>query len=127
MYREITREIEIVVEPSYAPEQSQPARGQYFFIYTIRITNQSQTATQLLTRHWVITDGNGDVREVKGPGVVGEQPVIEPGASYEYSSYCPLPTPTGNMRGTYRMMDENGAQYDVKIPLFFLRESESIH
>ena len=126
MYREVSREIQVEVEPSYVPERSNPGESYYFFAYRIRITNLGTRVTQLVSRHWIITDGQGRVHEVKGPGVVGEQPVLEPGESFEYTSFCPLPTPTGNMRGTFQMMDHSGAQsgeeYSIRVPLFFLRD-----
>ena len=91
------------------------------------ITNNGTAAAQLMSRHWIITDGNGKVEEVKGAGVVGEQPVLKPGATFEYTSFCPLPTATGNMRGTYQMLDEKGNHYNAKIPLFFLRDLRNFH
>jgi ApaG protein len=127
MYREITREIEVQVEPSYSAEHSRPERSEFVFVYKIRITNLGARKAQLLARHWIITDGAGPVHEVKGPGVVGQQPELPPGASFEYSSYCPLPTPTGNMRGSYRMLGEDGEEFEVKIPLFFLRDLRNFH
>ncbi len=126
MYREVSRGIEIVVEPRYVAEQSVPQAHQFFFAYRVQITNLGESAVQLLSRHWVITDGSGQVHEVKGPGVVGETPLIRPGESYEYSSYCPLPTPTGNMRGTYQMVDAGGTAFNARIPLFFLRDLPKI-
>ncbi len=127
MYYEITQGIEVQVEPRYRPEESQPEAAQFVFGYTITITNKGETEVQLLSRHWIITDGEGVVHEVKGPGVVGEQPKLKPGQSHRYSSYCPLPTPTGNMRGTFQMVNDLGARFDVKIPLFFLRDMRNIH
>jgi ApaG protein len=82
---------------------------------------------QLISSHWIITDGAGIVHEVKGPGVIGEQPQLKPGEKFEYSSFCPLKTPTGNMRGTFQMVNHLGAQFDVKVPLFFLRDTRSLH
>ena len=127
MYREITREIQIEVEPAFVPEQSHPREGYFFFSYKVRITNLGGAPTQLVSRHWVITDGNGEVHEVEGPGVIGQQPNLAPGESFEYSSYCPLPTPTGNMRGSYWMLDASGKRFPVKIPLFFLRDIRNLH
>src|SRR4051812_36772053 len=111
MYREITHNIQIEVEPRFVPEESFPERGYYFFSYTIRITNFGEQPTRLLSRHWIITDGRGQVHEMKGAGVVGEQPRLEPGQTFEYSSFCPLPTPTGNMRGAYLMQLEAGEEF----------------
>ncbi len=127
MYCEVSHDIQIEVEPRYVAEHSSPEHGRYVYAYRIRITNIGDVETQLMSRHWVITDANGEVHEVRGSGVVGEQPVIAPGHAYEYSSFCPLPTPSGKMWGTYRMVDENGRQYDVRIPLFFLRDSRQYH
>ena len=127
MYREITKQIQIDVEPSYIPEKSQPQKQLFFFGYRVKITNLRTSPTQLLSRHWVITDGHGHVEHVEGPGVVGETPRILPGESFEYNSFCPLPTPTGNMRGTFQMVADDGEKYDVRIPLFFLREPQSLH
>lgn len=121
MYREITRGVQIEVTPSYLPERSSPEQNYYYFAYQVRIKNLGEVKTKLLSRHWIITDGNGQIHEVNGPGVVGEQPELEPGQEFEYTSFCPLPTPRGNMRGSYHMLDDNGERYDVRIPLFFLR------
>lgn len=122
MYREITQGIEVQVTPEYLPTESSPEDSQFVFAYHVAITNRGETEVQLLSRHWIITDGKGVVREVKGPGVVGEQPKLLPGQSHEYSSFCPLTTPTGNMRGAFHMTNTLGAKFDVKIPLFFLRD-----
>ncbi len=121
MYVENTQGVEVMVEPEYLVAESRPAQGQFVFAYHITITNKGQTEVQLMSRRWIITDGTGTVREVKGPGVVGEQPKLKPGQTHRYSSYCPLPTPTGNMRGTFQMTNDKGASFDAKIPLFFLR------
>jgi len=91
------------------------------FQYTVRITNEGAETVQLVSRHWVITDGHDHVEEVRGPGVVGEQPVLEPGESFKYSSWCPLKTPTGMMRGTYQMIRTNGEQFDIEIAPFGLK------
>ena len=127
MYREQTQNFEVAVEPEFLPEHSSIQHHQYVFSYRIRITNHGEKAAQLLSRHWIITDGQGKTHEVKGEGVVGEQPLIPPGESYEYSSFCPLTTPTGNMRGKYQMMNEQGETFQVKIPLFFLRDMRNLH
>lgn len=115
-----TREITVRVSVSYLPEQSEPGRGRWFWAYHIRIENGGAAAVQLLARHWVITDGRGARHSVEGEGVVGEQPLIEPGASYDYVSGCPLATPTGSMQGSYRMIGADGALFDVVIPTFAL-------
>lgn len=120
MYRAVTRGIEVVVEPFYLEEQSDPDDSRYVWGYRVVIVNQSEMTVRLLTRYWHITDENGLVDEVSGPGVVGEQPVLEPGDSYEYSSGCPLETPSGVMVGHYSMEDEKGEIFNVEIPAFSL-------
>ena len=115
-----TRGITVRVSVSYLPEQSEPHRGRWFWAYHIRIENDGPQPVQLLTRHWIITDGRGNRHSVEGEGVVGEQPVIAPGASFDYVSGCPLSTPTGNMQGTYQMVGEDGESFDVTIPKFAL-------
>ncbi|RYY25767.1 MAG: Co2+/Mg2+ efflux protein ApaG [Sphingomonadales bacterium] len=115
-----TRGITVRVSASYLPEQSEPDRGRWFWAYHIRIENESGVTVQLLTRHWTITDGRGGKHTVEGEGVVGEQPLIAPGGSFDYVSGCPLATPTGHMQGSYRMIGENGETFDVAIPKFSL-------
>ncbi len=115
-----TRGITVRVSASYLPEQSEPTRGRWFWAYHIRIENDSAVTVQLLTRHWVITDGRGGRHTVEGEGVVGEQPLIVRGASFDYVSGCPLATPTGHMQGSYRMIGEDGSTFDVAIPKFSL-------
>ena len=115
-----TRGIVVRVAVSYLPEQSEPGRGRWFWSYHVRLENEGNQAVQLLTRHWIITDGRGARHSVEGEGVVGEQPMIEPGASFDYVSGCPLATPTGQMQGSYHMMGEDGAAFDVAIPRFAL-------
>ncbi|OWK30857.1 Co2+/Mg2+ efflux protein ApaG [Sphingomonas mucosissima] len=117
---ETTQGITVRVSVSYLPEQSEPGRGRWFWAYHIRIENDGEQAVQLLTRHWTITDGRGARHSVEGEGVVGEQPLIAPGASYDYVSGCPLATPTGSMLGSYRMIGADGARMDVAIPKFAL-------
>ena len=119
-YSAETRGIVVRVSVSFLPEQSEPGRGRWFWAYHIRIENGGEMAVQLLTRHWVITDGRGARHSVEGEGVVGEQPLIAPGDSFDYVSGCPLPTPTGAMLGSYRMMGADGAGFDVAIPRFAL-------
>ena len=118
MFSEETHGIEVVVEPTYLADQSAPSDDHYFWAYTVRIVNQSEETVQLLSRHWKITDAAGRVQEVKGAGVVGEQPVLHPGASYQYTSGCPLSTTSGIMVGTYEMKSEDGAVFVVAIPAF---------
>lgn len=113
-----TRDVVVRVSVSFLPEQSEPAKGRWFWAYHIRIENEGSTSVQLLNRHWTITDGRGQRHEVRGEGVVGEQPVIAPGQSYDYVSGCPLYTPTGAMEGSYRMISEDGTSFDAAIPRF---------
>ena len=117
---EETRGVTVRVSASYLPEQSEPQRGRWFWSYHIRIENNSPVMVQLLTRHWIITDGRGSRHSVEGEGVVGEQPMIAPGQSFDYVSGCPLTTPTGAMEGTYQMVGEDGAAFDAVIPKFSL-------
>ncbi|AHG43932.1 uncharacterized protein affecting Mg2+/Co2+ transport [Rhizobium leguminosarum bv. trifolii WSM2297] len=120
MYRALTREIEVVVEPFYLEEQSDPEDDRYVWGYRIVISNNSGVAVRLVNRYWNITDQNGQVDEVTGPGVVGEQPRLSPGDTYEYSSGCPLDTPSGLMFGHYQMETDEGEMFDVDIPAFSL-------
>ncbi len=112
--------VAVRVSVSYLAEQSDPARGRWFWAYHIRLENASQRTVQLLTRHWIITDGRGARHTVEGEGVVGEQPVIAPGGSFDYVSGCPLTTPTGSMQGSYLMTDDSGLTFHVAIPKFGL-------
>jgi ApaG protein len=114
----ITAGVTVRVSVSYLPEQSEPQHGRWFWAYHIRIENDADVAVQLLTRHWLITDGRGVVVEVKGEGVVGDQPTIAPGESYDYVSGCPLQTPSGTMMGSYGMVDAEGTALEVAIPRF---------
>jgi ApaG protein len=123
----VTRGIKVHVESEYAPERSQPSQNQWFFLYTITITNESAETAQLLTRHWVITDGTGHIEEVHGPGVVGKQPTLAPGESFTYTSGCPLTTPFGVMEGTYQMVTGNGEEFDARIAPFTLSEPYTVH
>jgi len=120
-----THGIRVQVESRFSAEHSRPA--QWFFLYKVRISNQGSETVQLISRHWIIRDANERVEEVKGPGVVGDQPVLDPGDSYEYTSGCPLPTPFGSMQGTYQMVTTDGRQFDAEIAEFVLREPGSIH
>ncbi len=112
--------VTVRVSVSYLSDQSEPRRGRWFWAYHIRIENERDAIVQLLTRHWVITDGRGARHSVEGEGVVGEQPVIAPGASFDYVSGCPLATPSGSMQGSYRMIGEDGALLEIVIPPFAL-------
>jgi ApaG protein len=120
MYRAVTHDIEITAEPVYLDEQSAPQQGRWFWAYTITITNHGRESVQLLSRHWRITDGNGQLHEVRGEGVIGEQPLIEPGNSFTYTSGCPLQTPEGIMVGDYTMVKPDGEMISVAIPAFSL-------
>lgn len=126
-YTELSEDFLVEAEPSYVPEHSDPENGQYFFSYKIRITNRGSKKVQLLSRRWVIIDGKQNREEVEGPGVVGEQPKFDEGTTYEYTSFCPLNTPTGSMRGNYIMTDASGRIFSIKIPLFFLRDNQHTH
>lgn len=123
----VTRKVRVRVRCEYAPERSNPAARHWFFVYTITITNEGDETVQLMTRHWVITDGDNNVEEVRGPGVVGKQPVLRPGQSFTYSSGCPLPTPFGVMEGTYQMVTSAGERFDVQIASFALSEPYTVH
>ena len=116
----VTRDMTVRVAVSYLAEQSAPASGRWFWSYHIRLENGGDRSVQLLSRHWHITDGRGAIHEVRGEGVVGEMPLIAPGASFDYVSGCPLSTPSGNMRGSYHMVDEDGTGFDIEIPAFAL-------
>ncbi|MDE0879238.1 MAG: Co2+/Mg2+ efflux protein ApaG [Sphingomonas bacterium] len=120
-YAETTGGVTVRVSVSYLAEQSEPGRGRWFWAYHIRIENDGASAVRLLSRRWIITDGRGARHTVEGEGVVGEQPMIEPGDSYDYVSGCPLATPTGAMQGSYRMVGADGDGFDVAIPRFDLR------
>jgi ApaG protein len=120
MYSATTHDIKITATPIFAPERSDAALNRYFWTYTIEIANDGDVQVQLLERYWRITDANGRVETVQGPGVVGETPVIEPGASFSYTSGCGLTTASGVMSGTYRMVDANGRSFLAEIPAFSL-------
>jgi ApaG protein len=122
-----TQGVKIEVQSSFVPEQSAPETSYFFFSYKIQITNLRDSPVQLLSRHWIITDGHGRVQEVRGEGVIGVQPVIEPGHMFEYSSFCPLETPTGMMKGSYEMNMAGGENFEVTIPSFFLVEPSSFN
>ena len=116
----ITDGIRVSVRSEYIPEQSTPSAKRYVFAYTIRISNEGSRLAQLRSRHWIITDGAGKVEEVRGPGVIGKQPALEPGQAFEYTSGCVLPTPRGEMRGTYQMQRADGSTFDAEIATFEL-------
>jgi ApaG protein len=122
-----TRGIRVSVLSEYSADRSKPLQQQWFFLYTITIANEGHDTVQLLSRHWIITDGSGHVEEVKGPGVVGQQPTLGPGEEFTYTSGCPLTTPFGKMEGTYQMVTRNGELFDVNIAPFTLSEPYTVH
>lgn len=122
-----TRGVRVEVRPDYLPQQSDPRNGLWMFAYRVRISNEGSDTVQLVSRHWVVTDANGRVEEVRGPGVVGEQPILEPGERFEYTSGCPLPTPMGTMHGSYQMVTRKGERFDAEISPFTLAEPYSVN
>jgi ApaG protein len=123
----VTQGIRVTVKSVYVPEQSAPLAHRYVFAYTVRISNEGELSAQLRTRHWVITDGEGRTEEVRGPGVVGNQPHLRPGEHFEYTSGCVLRTPRGEMRGTYQMYRDDGAMFDATIAPFTLELPHSLN
>jgi ApaG protein len=119
-FEEITREIRVAVEPSFLDDQSEPDESRYLWSYRVVIENNGKEPVQLLSRYWRITDARGRTKEVRGSGVVGEQPVIAPGRAYEYTSGAPLETPSGFMTGSYRMRSDSGENFEIGIPMFAL-------
>lgn len=120
-------DLEVTITPQYLPDQSEPGEQQYVFAYTVRITNNGQRAAQVISRHWIITDGKQNTQEVRGLGVVGQQPLLGPGETFEYTSGCPLPTPVGTMRGSYHCVGENGIPFEVPISEFVLAMPRTLH
>jgi ApaG protein len=127
MSQAVSHDIRVEVLCQYSPENSRPTEDEWVFQYTVRITNEGSETVQLLSRHWIITDALEHTKEVEGPGVVGEQPVLAPGESFQYSSWCPLKTPMGMMRGSYQMASPNGNQFDIEIAPFALRGRYTVH
>ncbi|HWD26331.1 MAG TPA: Co2+/Mg2+ efflux protein ApaG [Rhizomicrobium sp.] len=130
MYERSTRNIRVAVQPAFLADQSDPDEHRYLWSYTVTIENRSGETVQLLSRHWHITDGHGQMKEVTGPGVVGAQPVIAPGQKFQYTSGCPLPTSSGYMSGRYKMRSSTGEAFDAEIPAFLLEsphEQRRIH
>ncbi len=121
MSEAVTDSIHVEVMSQYSAANSKPMQDEWVFQYTVRITNQGTETVQLISRHWIITDALDRTEEVRGPGVIGEQPVLAPGESYKYSSWCPLKTPTGMMHGTYQMARASGGQFDIEIAPFGLK------
>jgi ApaG protein len=120
MYKAITHDIQVTVLPEFLADQSDSDENRFVWSYTIEIANLGAVTAQLISRHWIITDANGQREEVRGPGVVGEQPILRPGDAFRYTSGCPLTTPSGIMVGSYRMVDENGRSFEIEIPAFSL-------
>ena len=123
----VTRNVRVRVEAEYSPERSNPKSQHWFFLYTVTISNEGGDTVQLMTRHWIITDGNDRVEEVNGPGVAGDQPVLHPGESHTYTSGCQLPTPFGMMEGTYAMVTDGGDPFDARIAPFTISEPYTVH
>lgn len=120
-------QIEIQPMPQYIPDQSDPDNGRYVFTYTVIIKNIGEIAAQLVSRHWIITDGNNEIQEVRGLGVVGKQPLLQPGESFEYTSGSVLTTPIGTMKGSYQMVAEDGTHFSAEIPEFVLASPRALH
>src|ERR1700679_3124205 len=123
----VTNSIRVEVLSRHSPENSRPQQGEWIFEYTVRITNQGSDTVQLISRHWIITDALEHTEEERGPGVIGEQPVLAPGESFKYSSWCPLKTPTGLMRGAYQMVRAGGEKFDIEMPPFSLKARYTVH
>ena len=123
----VTRGIRVAVTSSYLPERSAPADGTWLFAYRVRIANEGAATVQLLRREWLITDGDGNVQRVEGEGVIGEQPVLAPGGSFENTSFCPLPTPFGTMHGSYLMVTADGEAFGAEIAPFALAVADTVH
>lgn len=119
--------IEVQPMPQYIPEQSDPENDRYIFAYTINIKNIGEVPAQLVSRHWIITDGNNEVQEVRGLGVVGKQPLLQPGESFQYTSGSSLTTAIGTMKGTYQMVAEDGTHFEAEIPEFVLASPRALH
>jgi ApaG protein len=122
----VTKGIRVHVTSHYSAEHSQP-QNLWFFLYTIKISNESADTVQLISRHWIITNAENQVEEVQGPGVIGKQPVLAPGESFEYTSGCPLTTPFGMMKGTYQMVTADGDNFEIEVASFALTEPYTVH
>ncbi len=120
-------EFSVTVQPHFLAEQSGPASDRYLFAYTVTVRNTGDVPAQLVSRHWIITDGEGRVKEVRGLGVVGEQPTLAPGEAFQYTSGCPLPTPVGTMRGSYQCVATDGTRFEAPIPEFVLSVPRTLH
>ena len=126
IFKAVTHGIEVIAEPEFSPERSDPDEDRYFWTYTITLTNRSDHQAQLISRHWDIVDEAGSRQNVDGPGVVGEQPVLAPGDHFRYTSGVPLATPSGMMSGHYRMQADDGSQFDIEIPAFSLDSPHAV-
>ena len=126
-YEEVTHNIRVAVAPSFMEDQSEPAEGRFIWSYRVTIENRRAETVQLVARHWRITDAHGRVREVRGPGVVGEQPTLAPGRSFEYTSFCPLKTSVGAMQGSYQMVTADGEKFDAAIAPFTLAVPNAVN
>jgi ApaG protein len=120
-------EFSVSVRPQFVPEHSEPDEDKFLFAYTVTIRNTGEIAAQLISRHWIITDANNKIEEVKGLGVVGEQPLLQPGEAFEYTSGCPIATPVGSMRGSYQCVAEDGTRFEAAIPEFVLSMPRTLH
>jgi len=127
MQKSTTSQIQVSVSTSYVPQESKPEQNYHFFAYKISITNKGSRTAQLMSRHWIITDAMGHTEDVRGPGVVGLQPKINPGQTFEYESACPLNTSSGSMKGSYQMVSEEGDTFTVEIPEFYLIAPQALH
>jgi ApaG protein len=127
MNNDSTHNITVKVDPFYIEDQSAPDENRYVFAYTVNIQNTGTVAAKLMTRHWIITDANGKIQEVRGQGVVGEQPYLRPGEGFQYTSGAVLDTAVGTMRGSYQMVGEDGNQFDAEIPIFTLSVPRTLH
>ena len=122
-----TYQFSVSVRPQFVPEHSRPDEDKFLFAYTVTIRNTGDVAAQLISRHWIITDANNKVEEVQGLGVVGEQPTLQPGEAFEYTSGCPIATPVGSMRGSYQCVAEDGTRFEAPIPEFLLSMPRTLH
>lgn len=122
-----TQGIRVKVQSQFVPERSSPEANQWFYAYTVQISNEGPEVVKLISRHWIITDANGQIQEVRGEGVVGEQPVLAPGEIFQYTSACPLNTSFGTMHGSYQMVKQNGGDFEVEIAPFSLTQPYTIH
>ena len=123
----LTQGIRVKVQSQYVPERSSPEANQWFYAYTVQISNEGPEVVKLVSRHWIITDADGQIQEVRGEGVVGEQPVLAPGESFQYTSACPLNTSFGTMHGSYQMVKQNGGDFEAEIAPFSLTQPYTIH